>query len=157
MPAAAEARRLLLHGTGVFAFSTWAVGMAQAAAATKRRASEGQWRTAHTGGTMHAVFLFAMAGCIREFSLSDADRASLSTNAILMGWCNSLGYAVGAALGKRGLEFTGLDSNLPPLVLFLTAMYALAKVLQLSWRGAALGGGRREEEEPAAAGNATVL
>ncbi len=131
-----QSRRLLRHAVGVFGFSTWFTGMLQAMVATRQMVgSEAQWRTAHVGGTMHAVFMYGLAGALREFALSKADRTSLTSWAIVMGWCNSLGYTVGALLGKRGLEFTGVDRNLPPLSLFLTAMYALAKVLQLSWRG----------------------
>lgn len=87
------------------------------------------------GGTMHACFLFGMAGALRELDLSNADRSSLAYYSIIMGWGNSLGYTVGALLGARGLEITGVDRNLPPLSLFLSAMFALAKVLQITWKG----------------------
>ena len=131
----AEQKQLLRHATGVLALSTWFTGLLQARAANRSSRSESQFRTAHVGGTLHAVFLYAMAGVISKFCLTEGERKSLTYNSILMGWTNTLGYTVGAMLGKRGLKFTGLDGNLPPLVLFCTAMYALAKVLYLSWKG----------------------
>lgn len=126
-------RRLLRHATGVFGISTWFTGMLQALATGTHR--ESQFRTAHVGGTLHAVFLYAMAGAISKFNLNSEDRESLTDNSILMGWTNTLGYTVGALIGKRGLKLTGIDGNLPPLALFCVAMYALAKVLYLSWKG----------------------
>ena len=128
-----EQKRLLRHAVGVFGFSTWIAGMGQAFAAVRKIGSESQFRTAHVGGTMHAVFMFAMAGCIREFRLSKSEKDSLVWWTIVMGWGNTLGYTVGAFLRHRGLKPGGLNN--PPLALFLTAMYALVRVLQLSWRG----------------------
>ena len=126
-------KRLLRHATGVLAFSTWVAGMGQARAAIRKMQSESQFRTAHMGGTVHACLMFAMAGCVREFELSERDRSSLVFWTIVMGWGNTLGYTVGAFLRHRGLQPGGLNN--PPLALFLLAMYALVRVLRLSWRG----------------------
>ena len=131
----AEEKQLLRHATGVLALSTWFTGLLQARAANRNSRSESQFRTAHVGGTLHAVFLYAMAGVISTFCWTHGERKSLTYNTILMGWTNTLGYIVGAMLGKRGLKFTGMDGNIPPLVLFCTAMYALTKVLYFSWKG----------------------
>ena len=86
---------------------------------------------------MHACFLFGMAGALRELDLSVKDRTDLASYSIMMGWGNSIGYTLGALLGARGLQLK-LDANLPPLSFFLSAMYALAKVLQLTWKGSRL-------------------
>uniref|UniRef100_A0A7S3PK88 Uncharacterized protein n=1 Tax=Aplanochytrium stocchinoi TaxID=215587 RepID=A0A7S3PK88_9STRA len=131
-----DARYILRHAVGVFGFSTWITGMLQAFSITEGipNKNESQWRTAHVGGTMHAVFLFAIAGALKELNLSASDRKSLAFYSVMMGWGNSLGYSVGALIGKRGLEAKP-DGNLPPLALFLSAMYALAKVMQLTYKG----------------------
>jgi hypothetical protein len=153
-----EAKRLIRHAVGVFGFSTWVVGIAQTLAATigfLRPGSEAQFRTAHVGGTVHAALMFGMAGALRELTLSDPDRRSLVDAMIMMGWGNSVGYALGAFIGKRGLEPWAsaynvltrrptnqrptfrpmLDKNLPPFLLFVLAIVGLARVLQLTYRG----------------------
>ena len=133
-----NSKALLRHGVGVFGWSTWIIGMLQAMAATgkmRRDGAEAQFRTAHVGGTLHAAYMLAMAGALSKFTLSKGDEDALTYWTIMMGWTNSLGYGIGAMLGKRGLEFTGFDRNLPPLSLFLVAMYSLFQVMRLSWKG----------------------
>ena len=73
-----------------FALSTWFTGLLQARAANRNSRSESPFRTAHVGGTLHAVFLYAMAGVISKFCLTHGERKSLTYNTILMGWTNTL-------------------------------------------------------------------
>ena len=141
---AAEAARLARHATGIFGFSTFIAGGLQALAATRRGglsnhpAAEAQFRTAHVGGTVHAALLLGLVGALRELrGLRDAaDVRALVSAAALMGWGNSVGYTVGALLGKRGLE-PRPDGNLVPFSLFCAAIAGLARTLQLLWKGCA--------------------
>jgi hypothetical protein len=79
--------------------------------------------------------MFAMAGALRELTLTQEDERSLVGATIVMGWGNSLGYGLGAFLGKRGLE-PKPDANLLPFMLFVLAIGGLTRVLQLTYRGA---------------------
>ena len=70
------------------------------------------------------------------------DMQGLVTWSAVLGWANSAGYLVGALLGARGLTPTGRGrtmaggmGNAAPFSLFVVAMYALAKVTQLVWKG----------------------
>ena len=138
-----EARRLVQHALGVLSMSTWVAGLLQASAATKAKVSESQFRTAHTGGTVHAGLMLGMAGALHHLVLTDAERTSLVTWTAIMGWCNSGGYLVGALVGARGLtpwggrHLRGGLANAGPFASFVVAMVALLRVTQLAWRGAA--------------------
>jgi len=157
---AAEAARLARHATGIFGFSTFIAGGLQALAATRRgglsAAAEGQFRTAHVGGTVHAALLLGLVGALRELrGLRDAaDVRALVSAAALMGWGNSVGYTVGALLGKRGLE-PRADGNISPFSLFCAAIAGLARTLQLLWKGCTgAGAGAGAAAAPAGGGSA---
>ena len=109
-------------------------GGGQTLAAARGIGSEQQFRTAHTGGTVHAALMLGLVGAIRELALNVTERRSLVTWIAVMGWGNSVGYTVGAFLGKRGLEPKS-RGDLVPFSCFLAAISGLVRTLQLLWRG----------------------
>mmetsp|Transcript_42247 Transcript_42247/g.59132 ORF Transcript_42247/g.59132 Transcript_42247/m.59132 type:complete len:169 (+) Transcript_42247:52-558(+) len=101
-------RELCLHGFLIFTFALFVagVGFEIALVTSGKTFDEGnknQWRTAHVGSSVNALFVIA-CGCAQPFFvLSKKQRSWMIFGVKLTGWGNALGYTIGAIVGHRGL------------------------------------------------------
>mmetsp|Transcript_40866 Transcript_40866/g.82386 ORF Transcript_40866/g.82386 Transcript_40866/m.82386 type:complete len:169 (+) Transcript_40866:57-563(+) len=124
---AVQGRRLLRHAVWIFFTSTFVAGGSFTLSITSGVGTESQFRTAHTGGTVHAALLFGVAGCLRLLKLDDDDTRSLVTSSAVMGWGNTLGYLIGAYLSARGLKPVTISTK-PPFLLDLDGSGPLGSI-----------------------------
>jgi hypothetical protein len=107
--------KLCLHATIVMFTATMIGGFGYEFAIVTGfpKEREGQWKVAHSGSSINAVFLFAVAAVQPLLTLSSSQRNTLVHSMIVAVYGNMIGYTLGALVGHRGLTPVCLKDEFP--------------------------------------------
>jgi hypothetical protein len=93
------------------------------------------WKLAHMEGVQNGILLLALAGVSRWMVLGARQEAIVVWGAILAGWGNVLGAALGAITGQRGLAPEGPLANWLVFIAFMFGMWGVLIAVPVAAHG----------------------
>ena len=94
------------------------------------------WKLAHSEGVLNGLMLLALAGCAPWLSLGRAAQRVVAWGAVLAAWGNTVGAALGARTGQRGLAPQGPAANWLVFIAFMFGMWGVLIAVPVAASGA---------------------
>jgi len=94
------------------------------------------WKLAHGEGVLNGLLLLALAGCAPWLSLGRVAERVVAWGAVVATYGNTLGAALGALTGQRGLAPQGPAANWAVFIAFMFGMWGVLVAVPVAATGA---------------------